>query len=242
MSDPREPVVFVRDFLRGFLESQIYDGSISTDQYYDHISAINKSRKLANLSQRLFDSFPKAIRFGNYGRFRIIMLRELDGNEFPFLQGVNIPNRVERAEKLVCFVGHRFLPNIERSLRFNLIHLFEPHQITLRWSGYDLRARDVFEDVVAGLRSADFCLFDNLGTRSKPNVYIEIGMAHVLGKPILVCEYAGPRLTGQRRVADTGGIPSDLRGLLRIRYKNYEDLCRQLYFELPKFLRENKLS
>jgi hypothetical protein len=242
VSGPLEPVVFVRDFLRGFLEGQIYSGSISTDEYYDHLSAINKSRKLADLSQRLFDNSPKAIRFGNYGRFRIVMLRELDGNEFPFLQGLNIRNRVERAENLVCFVGHRFLPNIERSLRFNLIHLFEPHKITLRWSGYDLRARDIFEDVVAGLRSADLCLFDNLGTLNKPNVYIEIGMAHVLGKPVLVCEYAGPRAKGQRRIPDTGSVPSDLRGLLRIQYETYEDLCRQLYFELPKFLQENKLS
>ena len=240
MRVPVEPVVFVSEFLAGFLEAQLLDGRISTDEYYDRLAALRRDASLTDISKHLFDISPDPVELDWFGRLRIIYLREPDGSEFPFLQG--LAKATPEGKGLTCFIGHRFLKSIESSLRFNLVHLFEPHQITLRWSGYDLRARDIFDDVVAGLRSADFCLFDNLGTLSKPNVYIEIGMAHVLGKPMLVCEYAGPRLMGHRKVADTGGVPSDLQGLLRIRYKNYEDLCRQLYFELPKFLQENKLS
>jgi hypothetical protein len=138
-------------------------------------------------------------------------------------------------------VGHRFLADIERSLRFNLIHLFEPYKVSLRWSGYDLTARDVFQDIVSGIKESDLCFFDNLGTLNKPNVYIEIGMAHVLGKPMLVSEYAGPGSKGRRKIPDTGSVPSDLQGLLRIQYQSYEDLCKQLYFGLPVFLERHGL-
>jgi hypothetical protein len=141
---------------------------------------------------------------------------------------------------LVCFVGHRFLKNIEQSLRFNLVHLLSPYGIDLRWSGYDLSARDVFAEIVRGIESADLCLFDNLGTLNRPNVYIEIGIAHALGKPMLVCEFAGTA-AGRRRIPDTGSVPSDLQGLFRIQYRSYEELCRQLYFNFPLFLARNQL-
>jgi hypothetical protein len=80
-----------------------------------------------------------------------------------------------------------------------------------------------------------------LGTLNRPNVYIEIGIAHVLAKPMLVSEYLGPRSKGRRTIADTGSVPSDLQGLLRIQYRSYEDLCRQLYFGLPVFLEQYRL-
>jgi hypothetical protein len=238
---PVAPVAFILGFLRDFLESRLYDGSISTTEYHKRLDALSRSKDLTALSQRLFDSSPRAVRFSVYGRLRIVDFRELDGTEFPFLQGLT-KSGPPSSRKLICFVGHRFLANIEHSLRFNLVHLFEPHQIKLRWSGYDLRARDVFEDVETGIRDADLCIFDNLGTLNKPNVYIEIGIAHALRKPMLVCEYIGPASKGRKKVPDTGSVPSDLQGLLRIQYRSYEDLCRQLYFGLPKFLQENKLS
>lgn len=167
-------------------------------------------------------------------------MREPDGSEFPFIQSWTKSVSVGK-RNLSCFVGHRFLADIEKSLRFNLIHLFEPYKVSLRWSGYDLTARDVFQDIVAGIKEADLCFFDNLGTLNKPNVYIEIGMAHVLGKPMLVSEYSGPGSKGRRRIPDTGSVPSDLQGLLRIQYQSYEDLCKQLYFGLPVFLQRHGL-
>lgn len=243
MRSPGDPAVFIFDFLTSFYEGQIYDGSISTDEYHDNVAALHENKRLVTLSQRLFDNSPKPVQFGKYGRFRIIKLREPDGSCFPFLQRVTTNTSAGFVQKkLACFVGHRFLENIEKALRFNLVHLFEPHEIILRWSGYDLSARNLFEDVVTGIRNADLCIFDNLGTLNKPNVYIEIGIAHALGKPMLVCEYVGPTSKGRNRIPDSDSVPSDLQGLLRIQYRSYEDLCRKLYFGLPTFLKGNQLT
>jgi hypothetical protein len=229
-----DPAVFIQEFLSSFLESRLLQGDLSTDEYHDQQSALRKDGLLAALSQRLFESSPEPVDFKRYGPLRLIYLREPDGSEFPFLQGL-IRNGSPSPRKLTCFVGHRFLADIEKSLRFNLVHLLEPYGIHLRWSGYDLSARDVFDDVVSGIRHADLCVFDNLGILNRPNVYIEIGIAHALGIPMLVCEYAGKA----KRVPDTGSVPSDLQGLLRIQYRSYQDLSRQLHFRLPAFLREN---
>lgn len=237
MARQDEPVVFVREFLNRFFESQLVNGQISTDEYHDKLASIRKNPSLAALSQSLFENSPDPVVLEaySYRPLRLIYLREHDGGEFPFLQGLVSGDSPVR-KKLTCFVGHRFLKNIEKSLRFNLVHLFEPYGITLRWSGYDLGARGIFDDIISGIRNADLCFFDNLGTLSRPNVYIEIGIAHVLAKPMLVSEYLGPGLRGRMKIADTGSVPSDLQGLLRIQYRSYEDLCRQLYFGLPVFL------
>lgn len=238
MNDRVEPAVFICDFLAGFLESQLVNGFISTDEFHDQLTDLRRSRRIAAASRRLFENSPQAVPLGAYGPLRVVYLREPDRSEFPFLQGLRKSSSLDRKEELTCFVGHRFLHEVERSLRFNLVHLFEPHKIALRWSGYDLSARDVFEDVVSGIRSADLCLFDNLGTLNRPNVYIEIGIAHALEKPMLVCEYVG---TGKNKVPDTGSVPSDLQGLIRIQYRSYQDLCKQLYFGLPSFLERHGL-
>lgn len=240
MSGPVEPAAFVRQFISDFLESQLLNGFISTEEYHAYLRGLHKT-SLAEISELLFENSPDTAFFESYGPLRIIYLREPDRTEFPFLQGLSEQNRKERMKKLVCFVGHRFFEDIERSLRFNLVHLFEPHQIKLQWSGYDLSARGVLEDVVAGIRDADLCLFDNLGTLNRPNVYIEIGIAYALKKPMVVCEYVGTS-SRRRRIPDTGSVPSDLQGLIRIQYKSYQDLFKRLYFGLPAFLERHRLS
>jgi hypothetical protein len=236
---PADPAVFVREFLNKFLEFRVLNGLISTRKYHNVLARLRESEVLS-VGQKLFDESPAPVPVEGFGRFRLVYLREPDGSEFPFLQ---ILTRSSSPGKraLSCFVGHRFLEDIERALRFNLIHLFEPYKISLRWSGYDLTARDVFQDIVSRIKEADLCFFDNLGTLNKPNVYIEIGMAHILGKPMLVSEYSGPGSRGRRRIPDTGSVPSDLQGLLRIQYQSYEDLCKQLYFGLPIFLERHGL-
>jgi len=233
-----QPEAFLYRFLAGFLESQLVNGLISTEHYYNNLGLLEKNTRLAALDQKLFESSPKPVFVRGHGRLRLVFLREPDGRTFPFLQGLAKNSPHHGGEKLTCFVGHRFLPGIEQALRFNLIHLFEPHQVRLRWSGFDLSAKDIFEDIVTGIRNADLCLFDNLGTLNRPNVYIEIGIAYALGKPMLVCEYVGK---GRKKILDSGSVPSDLQGLLRITYQSYEDLSRKLYFGLPLFLERHGL-
>jgi hypothetical protein len=233
-----DPAVFVREFLNGFLETQFVNGLIPTKEYYDLLVSLRKYKSLTGISSRLFTKSPNATHVEGFGDLRLIYLREFDGSLFPFLQGLARPSSPSK-KPLACFVGHRFLPSIERSLRFNLRHLFEPYEIDLCWSGYDLSAQDVFHQIVSGIRSADLCFFDNLGTLNRPNVYIEVGMAHMLGKPMLVSEYSGPGSKERRKIPDTGSVPSDLQGLFRIQYRNYEELCKQIYFGLPVFLKQN---
>lgn len=235
MTDSVEQAVFVREFLSNLFENHLLGGLISTHEYYQYISAVKDGTYLESISRRLFADSPEPVDLGPYGPLRIVYLREPDNGSFPFLQRM-VRSDLPLKRDLTCFVGHRFLKNIERSLRFNLVHLLEPYDVHLRWSGYDLSAQDVFEDIVSGIKNSDLCIFDNLGTLNRPNVYIEIGIAHAFGVPMLVCEYAG-----RKRVPDTGSVPSDLQGLFRIRYQSYQDLCRQLYFGLPIFLKRHGL-
>lgn len=230
----------MREFLNGFFEAQLVNGLIQTREYYDLLTSLRRYKTLEDISRRLFAKSPDTIYFKGFGDLRLIYLREFDGSEFPFLQGLAKPSPLHR-KNLTCFVGHRFLPSIERSLRFNLRHLFEPYDIDLCWSGYDLAAKDIFQEIVSGIKSADLCFFDNLGTLNRPNVYIEVGMAHALDKPMLVSEYSGPSSKGRRKIADTGSVPSDLQGLLRIQYRGYQDLCQRIYFGLPAFLNKTNL-
>jgi hypothetical protein len=236
VAHPVEPAAFLREFVISLFESRLLSGAISVDTYHDRVAAIQRDKKFVSMSRRLFEKAPEPVQIDGYGLLRIVELREPDGSRFPFLQGLARPEPPDQ-KRLICFVGHRFLLNIERSLRFNLVHLLSPYGIDLRWSGYDLSARDVFAEIVRGIQAADLCLFDNLGTLNRPNVYLEIGIAHALGKPMLVCEYTGRR----KRIPDTGSVPSDLQGLFRIQYRSYEELCRQLYFNLPLFLARHEL-
>jgi len=229
-----DPEAFVREFVELFLENQLLNGFLSTPEYHRQVASLRGAEPAA-FARQLFNDSP-AIVDGPLGPYRIVHLREADGGQFPFLQML-AQEPLPQRRTLSCFVGHRFFKDIERSLRFNLVHMLEPHSIALRWSGYDLSSTDIFRGIVDGIREADLCIFDNLGTLNRPNVYIEIGIAHALGKPMLVCEYVGRK----RRVLDSGSVPSDLQGLFRIQYRTYEDLCRQLYFGLPAFLHANGL-
>ena len=161
---------------------------------------------------------------------RLVHLREIDGSEFPFLLPVAPP----RSQKTItCFLGHRFVKEIEAPLRYNLRHVFNPDRIELTWSAQDLSASDMFGEIMKSIRRADMCFFDNRGTAERPNVYIEVGIACAFGVPTIVSEYIGP--TG-----GTADIPSDFQGLFRIRYITYEQLFRTLYFGLPNFILKNR--
>lgn len=138
---------------------------------------------------------------------------------------------VHRSRKLRCFLGHRFLPSITSTLRFNLRYVLEPSNIQLVWSDMDMSAVGFFGKTVREIRNSDFCIFDNRSADSKPNVYIEAGIAYVLRKPFIMADFKGNRLQ----------VPSDLQHINRVSYRNYAELSKQIYFRLPVFLRDNGL-
>jgi hypothetical protein len=88
VSGSGRPEDFLSDFLKDFLESQLVSGLITTDEYYSRVSAFRRSTLLATIGQRLFAISPKPVSVLNFGRLRLIFLREPGGGEFPFLQGL----------------------------------------------------------------------------------------------------------------------------------------------------------
>jgi hypothetical protein len=223
----------VADFLGEFLEIQFVSGQLTADQYHTLRRRLKADAR--TLSRHLFAE-SSGVSDPDLGSLKLRMLREPDLQEFPFIQ---VMPRATSQRRIRCFVGHRFSPKVEKSLRFNLRHLLEPYRIDLEWSGYDLSAQDAFEDIIKRIRAAEMCLFDNMGTLNRPNVYIEVGIAYALERPLIVCEYVGKRRP--HAVPDTASVPSDLAGILTVRYHKYEELCRQLYFKLPLFLRRHQL-
>jgi len=161
-------------------------------------------------------------------RLQLKHLREMRGTRFYHIEVTR--TRVRRLK--VCFVGHRFVRSVERTLRWNLAQVLEPYNVRLDWSGQDPRSVQIFEDIVRRIRRADFCVFDNRATNGKPNVYIEAGIAYAFRVPFILFEYA-PK-NGTRPALP---IPSDLAHALAFRYCNYRDLFRRLYFSLPVFFR-----
>jgi len=162
--------VFVREFLSDFYERRFVSGLISEDEFYRY-QAVLVSDELGRFARELFARSPSLVEIPGCGAIRLIRLREMDGKEFPFLLALP-PKATLPRRKVTCFVGHRFLKRIEEPLRFNLKHVLSPYGIELKWSAKDLTASDMFRDIVAGIREANMCFFDCLGTANKPNVYI----------------------------------------------------------------------
>jgi hypothetical protein len=82
----------------------------------------------------------------------------------------------------------------------------------------DLFNQNVMEDVWSGILSARFFLADI--TARNPNVFYELGIAHTLGKDVILIT---------QNVAD---IPFDLQGHRCLVYSGNIDGCEKLKFEL----------
>lgn len=222
------PDQFVREFLTVRCEQGFVNGSLTYDEYSRGVAEL-LAVDLTHFANQLFSRSPSELAMPGGDIIRLIHLREVDGTEFPFL--LALPKRPPVTKRLSCFVGHRFLKEIEDTLRFNLAHVLDPYQIELRWAGQDLSASDLFAEIVAGIRGASMCFFDNRLAEHKPNVYIEVGIAYALGVPTILAEHVD---AAEPRTA-ASSIPSDLQGLFRIQYTTYEELFRKLYFGLPSF-------
>jgi hypothetical protein len=217
------------------------NGKLSVDDYHDHVRHLQNESSLRRVANELFQVIGRKVEFPGLGFLQVVELREASLKGFPFIRylGYDVARSSGRKTKIKCFVGHRFVPGIQKSIRFNLRHLFEPYGIELCWSGYDLTSADLFREIIRLIRTSHMCIFDNLGTLNRPNVYIEAGIAYVLDRPMIFCECEG---SGRIRAPlDSGSVPSDLQHILTLRYRNYEDLCRQLYFNIPVFLERHKL-
>jgi hypothetical protein len=164
--------------------------------------------------------------------FYLLDLPELEGGRFCHVLAVPreqnaFEARLKQKLQRKCFVGCRFDRGRKRFARLLQDILgyygYEPYfSDTGYWKG------QILEEIIKGLssRKFEFALFDNRATEGKPNVYIEVGAAYALRKPLILFDYRLARL------------PSDLAGFSTIRYQTYRSLARQLSRRLPKFLSE----
>jgi hypothetical protein len=216
---------FFRDFLGGFWEVQFVQNEI-TSWAQDRFRLWLEEPEAKQCAERLFArrvvDVPK-----HKLRLRLKSLREADGGSFNHIEVTLLGKKKRRRRQ--CFVGHRFLPGVERTLRWNLRQVLEPYNVELDWSGGDIRSVQILDDIVRRIRAADFCIFDTRATEGKPNVYIEAGICYAIRKPFI--------LFGHRLSA--GAVPSDLEFALALEYDSYRQLFRNFYYRLPLFFRKN---
>ncbi len=161
-------------------------------------------------------------------RIKLVLLsvRELGGRNRRFNLLVLQKADSRRQHSYRCFVGHRFTPPIEENFRWNLRELFGLYGVRADYAGYEGGASEIFREIVHKMRRSDFCLFDNRDTTdpSRPNVYIEAGMAYILRRPFIFCHYRGE------------AWPSDFSNINYVPYEHHRELFQKLVARLPIFL------
>jgi len=225
---------FVRDSLRTLVESLFLTKQIDRRTRLQYERLFRNSRVLRYLAQGLYGPLREAELPGDSETSLVLLsLRRIGKGRFNLLVfRRRQPNGGRgRTRNVRCLVGHRFTREIESRFRWNLRELFGLFGIEETYSGFDGTSVDIIEDLRQGIAEYDFCLFDNRETTtpSKPNVYIEAGMAMALRRPFLFCHYG-------REV-----WPSDFQNVFYVGYQSYRELFQKLYAVLPVFLARNVL-
>jgi hypothetical protein len=158
----------------------------------------------------------------------LLSVKEIGGRQSNLLVFQRATQDRPKTQTIRCLVGHRFTTPIEETFRYNLRQLFELFAVDEDYSGFDGAAVNIIDDLREKIRTYDFCLFDNRETTnpSKPNVYIEAGMAFALQRPFIFCHY-------KQEI-----WPADFANLSYVSYKNYKELFQKLSALLPIFLDE----
>jgi hypothetical protein len=221
---------FFRRFLKGFFDSAFVNSRISSADCH-RLKSWATTAEAREYGRQLFRD--RIIDIPQHRlRLQLKTLREMDGREFNHIEIHFIPDSEPSRTK--CFVGHRFLRSINDTLRWNLRQVLEPYNVEIDWSGRDIRSVQILDNIFEKIKGADFCIFDNRATQGRPNVYIEVGMCFAVQKPFILFEHES--VPSHRR---SGGIPSDLASALAIRYRDYRQLFREFYFQLPVFFEKN---
>jgi hypothetical protein len=156
----------------------------------------------------------------------LLSVREPDKRQSDLLVFQRATSPRSTHKPLRCLIGHRFTDPLMQAFRFNVRQLFELFDIEEEYSGFDGAAVNIIDDLRERIHTCDFCLFDNRETTtpSKPNVYIEAGMAFALQRPFIFCHY-------KREV-----WPADFSNFSYLSYKSYKELFQKLSALLPIFL------
>jgi hypothetical protein len=220
-----QQLTFFKDFLDKFWESLFLQHVINS-QTCDRLKHWLEQPESKEYAKLLYSLRTAAVPAHDL-KLRLKKLREMDGRSFDHIEALFV-GKAKRL-KTKCFVGHRFISQVEQTLRWNLSQVLEPYNVELDWSGRDIRSVQILDDIDRRIKAADFCIFDNRSTEGKPNVYIEIGMCYANRTPFIFFDYE----------PSAGSIPSDLGFALSLRYRNYRQLFRDFYYRLPVFFEKN---
>jgi len=139
-------------------------------------------------------------------------------------------------------VGHRFTASVTDSFRHNLQLVFQSAGITPKYADTDMPNGPLFGHILRHIRECDFCVFDDRETEVRPNVFIELGAAIALGRPHFYFSFQKKREVVIGRKRECIVAPSDLDGMLCVRYASYEELFREFAMRLPGFLTDRGLA
>ncbi len=222
-------IKFLKQSFRDLVETLFVTRQISRKQRLTFEKVTRTPSQLRTLAVGLFGP-DREIAIPGWGKLVLLSLKGPGTSRFNLLvwEGVN---KYQRTKMRTCLVGHRFSKDIEKRFRWNLRHLFGLFGVKEDYSGFDGAAVNIIDDLRDKIRKYDFCLFDNRETTkpSKPNVYIEAGMAFALRKPFIFCHYQGEVW------------PSNFSNIFYVSYQNDRELFQKLYTSLPFFLR-NKVK
>ncbi len=220
-----QQLAFFKDFLDKLWESLFLQHVIKSPTC-DRLKLWLDQPEVEEYAERLFTRRIVEVP-AHHLTLRLKKLREMDGRSFDHIEVLFV--RKKKRPKKTCFVGHRFISQVEETLRWNLSQVLEPYNVELDWSGRDIRSVQILDDIDRRIRAADFCIFDNRSTAGKPNVYIEAGMCYSTRTPFVFFDYE----------PSAALFPSDLGFALSLRYKNYRQLFRDFYYRLPVFFEKN---
>ncbi len=181
-------------------------------------------------------------------RLSLRLIRTISGDISPAV--LVIDTRIKVKPNLRAFVGHRFTDRIKRSLRHNLQTILQPYGIRASYPDWEMKTGQILDLILQNIKSADFCIFDDRETETRPNVLIELGFAIALGRPYLFFSHKHKRpvlIDGKEERID---VAADLRGLLYESYDDYEfrlldgyeDMVPTLARKLPTFLVSHGLA
>ena len=228
-------VRFVRESLRALVETLYTKREITRPTLLSYQGLLRRPSEIEQLTACLYGSKREVLIPGERGepdrKLILLPLREIGTRRFNLLVFKLAEDARPKKDAIRCLVGHRFTRQILGAFRWNLRNLFDLFGIKEDYSDFDGAAVNIIDDLCDKIRDYDFCLFDNRETTnpSKPNVYIEAGMAFALRKPFVFCHY-------RKEV-----WPSDFSNILYIPYRNYKDLFQTLYARMPIFLK-NRLK
>jgi len=127
-----------------------------------------------------------------------------------------------------CFYGHEFKKrNISNQKVYKALETFlGDQQIKMKIAPLVEKGKWLWEELIQRMERSAFCVFE---TESKNrNVHIELGYALAKGLNVILIIPKEENGKYQKH------LPSDLSGLVQIRYKHVNNLLRQLKEKIPK--------